>query len=255
VLKTNIGAAMRKDWDSRARSDAFHYIASWRGNWDKSSFFESGEQDYLQLVGPFLAVNHWEPQGKTMLELGCGAGRLTRSFAQRFAKVVAVDVSPEMLSRAQSYLPDAANIVWFQGDGTDLAGVETDSMDFVFCYIVLHHMPQEAVAFAYVREMLRVVKSGGLFLFQFSSLQAPTMNLKGRAAWGLVDIPWMFGFRRVSRAIAACLGLNPELAGRSWRGTVIETSRMVEVVRKAEGVVREVKGQETAMTWVGGVKS
>jgi len=255
VPKTRITAAIRKDWDERARCDTFHYIASWRSDWDQVSFFESGEQDYLQLVAPFLAANHWEPHGKTMLELGCGAGRVTRSFAQRFGKVVAVDVSAEMLSRAQSYLLDATNIAWVQCDGADLIGVEADSMDFVFSCLVLHHMPREALAFAYVREMLRAVKSGGLFLFQFSSLQAPTMNWKGRAAWGLVDIPWTFGFRRTSRGIAACLGLKPELAGRSWRGAVIETGRMVEVVRAAGGAVQDVRGQETAMTWVGGVKS
>jgi len=29
---------MRRDWDARARKNAFHYIASWRKEWDSESF-------------------------------------------------------------------------------------------------------------------------------------------------------------------------------------------------------------------------
>ena len=29
---------MRRDWDERARKDAYFYIASWRKDWDEASF-------------------------------------------------------------------------------------------------------------------------------------------------------------------------------------------------------------------------
>jgi SAM-dependent methyltransferase len=246
---------MREDWDERARSDAFHYIASWRSDWDSDSFFASGEQDYLQLVAPFLEASRFDPAAKSVLELGCGTGRMTRSFAQRFEKVFAVDLSEEMLRRARSYLPDTSNIAWIQGNGADLSCAETGSADFVFSYIVLQHLPSPSLAFHYVQEMIRVLKPGGLFLFQFNGRHAPTMNWKGRAAWELVDIPWRLGFRKASRRIAANFGLDPEMAGKSWRGPSIEASRMTEVVRAAGGVVKETKGEGTTMAWVGGMKS
>ena len=88
--------AMRQDWDERARKDAFHYIASWRKDWDPEAFFQSGEEDYQRLVAPFFSQRQWEPSGKTVLELGCGAGRMTRSFARRFERVFAVDLSGEI---------------------------------------------------------------------------------------------------------------------------------------------------------------
>lgn len=33
---------MRRDWDERARKNAFHYIAGWNQTWDEQSFFASG---------------------------------------------------------------------------------------------------------------------------------------------------------------------------------------------------------------------
>jgi hypothetical protein len=43
---------MRKDWDERARKDAFHYIGSWRKDWTPESFFQSGEEDFQRFVVP-----------------------------------------------------------------------------------------------------------------------------------------------------------------------------------------------------------
>ena len=41
--------SMRRDWDQRARKDAFYYIASWRKDWDLPGFLQSGDEDYARL--------------------------------------------------------------------------------------------------------------------------------------------------------------------------------------------------------------
>src|ERR1700735_3941382 len=112
LLSVDTTDLMRKDWDERARKDAFHYIASWRKDWTPETFFQSGEEDYHRLVAPVFKGLGWDPQGESMLELGCGAGRMTRSFAQRFSQVYAFDISNEMLGHARSLYPEAANIIW-----------------------------------------------------------------------------------------------------------------------------------------------
>jgi hypothetical protein len=38
-----ISSSMRKDWDDRARKDAYYYIASWKKDWDEQWFLCSGE--------------------------------------------------------------------------------------------------------------------------------------------------------------------------------------------------------------------
>ena len=246
---------MRQDWDERARKDAFHYIASWRKDWTPESFFQSGEEDFQRFVAPVFERCRWEPQGKAMLELGCGAGRMTRSFSQRFSRVYAFDISAEMLRHAQALYPGAANVAWTLGNGADLSGLKDESVDFVFSYIVLQHMPAPEFAFRYIREMLRVLKVGGIFLFQFNSVRTMTMNWKGRMAWKIVDFPWTLGFRGVSRRVATLLGLSPEIAGKSWRGASLNVAAVRNSIDAAGGVVQDMAGEDTPMTWCSGLKS
>jgi len=245
---------MRQDWDERARKDAFYYIASWRKDWTEESFFQSGEEDYKQLVAPVLERLQWDPHGKVMLELGCGAGRMTRSFAMRCSRVYAFDISAEMLRHAKALLPGATNIEWTLGNGANLSLMGDGTVDFAFSYIVLHHMPGRGLALAYIREMLRLLKDGGLFLFQFSTLRTPTMNWKGRMAWRVVDLFNSLGLRSLSRGVTSVLGLPVELAGRSWRGTTLDVATVRDTVKAAGGSVEEVIGEGSAMTWCAGRK-
>jgi SAM-dependent methyltransferase len=251
----NTAHLMREDWDERARRDAFHYIASWRKDWDPESFFQSGEEDYDRFVAPVSGRSHWEPEGKSMLELGCGAGRMTRSFARRFSSVIAFDISAEMLSHARALSPELSNVTWTLGNGTDFSGVADGYVDFVFSYIVLQHMPTPDFAFHYIQEMLRVLKPGGEFLFQFNSVPRMTMNWKGRMVWRLVDLPWALGLRGVSRAVASLFGLPPEIAGKSWRGASLNVAAVGKTIEDAGGRVEEMIEPGTPMTWCRGSKS
>jgi SAM-dependent methyltransferase len=246
--------AMRRDWDERARKNAFHYIASWRKEWDDESFLESGEADFARLVAPVLERCGLPASGGAMLELGCGVGRMTHSFAKRYQRVYAFDLSQEMLRRGQEIHKQRSNILWLRGNGVDLSCVASGSVDLVFSYLVLQHFPQEALAFRYVQEFLRVLRAGGIFLFQFNGGMAPTMNLRGRTAWGIVDGLWSIRLRGLSRGVARAFGFDPDAAGKSWRGVAIDARRMTEGVRAAGGEVRELSGENTPMTWCCGVK-
>ncbi len=243
-----------RDWDSRARKNAFHYIASWRKEWDPESFIASGEEDFDGLVVPVLARCDLPTAGKLMLELGCGAGRMTASFAKRFERVYAFDLSHEMLIRARRMHSAQKNILWLRSNGVDLSCVASDSMDFVFSYLVLQHLPEEALAMRYIREMLRVLRPGGVFLLQFNGGLEPTMNWRGRLSWGVMDALWAARLGMLSRGFASALGLDPALAGRSWRGASIVSSSVAECVRASSGMVREISGENTPMAWCCGIR-
>lgn len=249
ATRNKIIDAMRRDWDSRARKDAFHYIASWRKDWDVSAFLKSGEEDYERLVAPILERLDFSPHGKAMLELGCGAGRMTRSFANHFGHVLAFDVSAEMLERARPMLHETGNIEWIQGNGVDLAGAASESVDFVFSYLVLQHLPEDALACNYVREMLRVLKQGGVCLFQFNGMKRPTMNWKGRFAWGILDTLWTVRLYSFSKFLAKLIGFDPEMIGRNWHGIALTTRRVEETVADSGGAIIEIQGKDTPMAW------
>jgi len=245
---------MRRDWDARARKNAFHYIASWRKEWDLESFIAAGEEDFERLVIPVLARCGLPVTGKCMLELGCGAGRMTASFAKRFEHVYAFDVSREMLSRARQMHTEQRNILWLLSNGADLSCVASDSMNFVFSYLVLQHLPEEALAMQYIREMLRVLRPGSVFLFQFNGGFEPTMNWRGRLAWGFLDAVRAARLEMLSRTVASALGLDPALAGKSWRGASLMAASVSECVHASNGVVREITGENTPMAWCCGIR-
>jgi SAM-dependent methyltransferase len=249
---------MQRDWDERARDNVFHYICSERGGWDRESFFQSGEEDYAQLVAPVLCKLGFAPAGKSMLEVGCGVGRVTRSFARRFTTVLALDISEEMLRRGRELNKDFANIVWVWGNGGTLEVVPSDSMDFVFSYLVLQHLPAKELVLSYVREMLRVLKPGGAYCFQFNGCLRPTMNWKGRLVWGLIDRSMEphrgVLTRAAGRGLVSALSLDGLAAGKSWRGAAVPARQVLETVWQAGAAVHGVTGWGDPRTWCHGKK-
>jgi len=246
---------MRKDWNERARQNAFFYIASWRQDWNEESFFESGEMDYQNLVEPVLSQLSYSPEGCSMAELGCGAGRMTRAFARRFLSVIALDISEEMQSKAKRYLAEFSNIRWALTEGTSLVSVESSSVDFVFSYIVLQHYPSAELVAHSIHEMLRILRPGGVFLFQFNGSRKPTMNRKGRTFTFLLDALRSIGLKHVAQSLAKLAGIDPEMVGKTWRGVALRAGQVEEFVRVAGGASADFSGVDTPLAWCFGRKS
>jgi len=245
---------MRRDWDARARRNAFLYIASWCNDWDEASFFESGEQDYLRLVQPILEKLQFDPAGKSMAEFGCGAGRMTRGFARRFRSIKAVDISAEMQSRGRGYLQSFSNIEWILTDGESLSGIGSGSVDFVFSYLVLQHMPDKKLIRHAISELMRILRPGGAFLFQFNGSTGPTMNWKGRAISRVLDGLAALGFQGASRRLARLAGIDPEMVGKTWRGAALSTEEIAQAMNAANAFRYEFQDAGTPMAWCYGRK-
>lgn len=246
--------AMRQDWNERARKDAFLYIASWRKDWNEDSFFSSGEEDYQRLVAPVLQRLALDPANKSMAEIGCGAGRMTRSFATHFRAVSAIDISEEMQARAKTLLSDISNITWILSDGQSLSGLPTKSMDFVFSYLVLQHFPAPELVAETIREMLRALKPGGAYLFQFNGSHQPTMNYKGRVLSSLLDAVASAGLKRLSHFGAELAGVDPQMVGKTWRGVALRSPEIASIVRAVGGPSPAFLVENTPLAWCYGRK-
>jgi SAM-dependent methyltransferase len=251
----NAADTMRQDWDERARQDAFLYIASWRSDWSEDTFFASGESDFERLVSPTLIRLGVTPATGRIAELGCGAGRMTRTFAQRFHSVVAIDISPEMQSRGRAYLHDFSNIEWILTDGNSLAGVASAHVDFVFSYLVLQHLPSRELVAKTIEEMMRILRPSGYFLFQFNGSSLPTMNWKGRLISGALDYLQTVGLKRFSQFIARRAGIDERMVGRTWRGVSLPSDEIGSMVRAAGAVPLGFDDESTPMAWCYGQKS
>jgi SAM-dependent methyltransferase len=159
---------MRDDWDQRARENARYYVATGTTEWTDEDFFASGEKNVAEQI-----LNDMENicQGKSpsemrVLEVGCGAGRVTRALAKSFGEVHAVDVSGEMVRQAELALRDRPNAFVYQNNGKDLTVLPALEFDFAFSSIVFQHIPSRDVIENYVREVHRLLRPGALFKFQ-----------------------------------------------------------------------------------------
>lgn len=64
-------------------------------------------------------------QARTILDLGCGTGLLTRELARPGRRVIGVDPSPAMLAYARRQ-PDAERVEWIEGDASALGAPAAD---------------------------------------------------------------------------------------------------------------------------------
>lgn len=78
--------------------------------------------------------------GKTVLDVGCGTGILTRRILDRIVdgNVYALDYSPTMIETAQSKLPDS-RVTWLCRD-LHSNGLSEESFDVVCCYNAFPHL-------------------------------------------------------------------------------------------------------------------
>jgi ubiquinone/menaquinone biosynthesis C-methylase UbiE len=158
---------MRRDWDARARENARYYVATGRADWTDEDFFASGEKSISEeiLTDMINICQGKEPKQMRVLEIGCGAGRLTRALSNLFGEVHAVDISAEMVGEARKALADRPNAHIYQNNGCDLSVVPPLEFDFAFSAIVFQHIPSYDIIESYVREVHRLLRPGALFKF------------------------------------------------------------------------------------------
>jgi SAM-dependent methyltransferase len=151
---------MEDDWDKRARENSRFYIDT--GHFESEEAFEkSGEWDVENHI---LGGIDLDPRA-TVLEIGCGIGRLLKPLAQRAGAVLGVDISGEMVRQARVRLSAYPNVVVHKTDGT-LSMIAPSSVDYCFSFVVFQHFPTKQPVFDYFHEVARVLCPGGIFRFQ-----------------------------------------------------------------------------------------
>ncbi len=161
---------MRDDWNARARTDAGYFVAFGRRDSDDAQFYATATEVLNRLQSELSRIPLAERGDWRALEIGCGPGRLMRPMSRHFTEIHGVDVSDEMITLAKEKLSDVANAHVHVSDGSSLAMFPADSFEFVYSYAVFQHIPAREVVFSYLREIQRVMNTGGMAVLHFNGL-------------------------------------------------------------------------------------
>jgi SAM-dependent methyltransferase len=135
-----------------------------RGYWDLS----------LHILTPKVCEYIQRPEEKVALEIGYGGGRILNAACSYFREAIGIDIhveaeSVEALLRSQG----KSNFRLIRTAGRSL-DVDSESVDFIYSFIVLQHLPRYDLFAGYVAEAYRCLRPGGiaqLYFGRYSTLR------------------------------------------------------------------------------------
>jgi SAM-dependent methyltransferase len=165
-----------------------------------AEFVETGDHEvpaYLETFG----LRTDENQGRTLVEIGSGIGRMTCAFTREFGSVVACDLDPGFLERCYETVGRFGKVERLRtlevADGRSL-DLADRSADVAFSYITLQHCATDD-ALALSEEAVRVTRPGGTVVLNYRGPSGSDVALlpAGAVVRALYRIPKLGG--RLSR--------------------------------------------------------
>jgi SAM-dependent methyltransferase len=153
-------------WDSVAqtRSDAMYSVAGYN---DEAEWERSGRS-----TADDIAAETGLTAADTVLDIGCGAGRVGVHLAPRVRRWIGADVSRQMIGHARQALAGAGNVEFVHLTGDGLPSSLDGTVDVVYCTTVFMHL-EEWDRYRYIQGAFRALKPGGRLYVDNFSLLAP----------------------------------------------------------------------------------
>jgi 2-polyprenyl-3-methyl-5-hydroxy-6-metoxy-1,4-benzoquinol methylase len=133
----------------------------------EEQFYETGHHQAAMIRDLMHRSGREINPASTILELGCGTGRVTHALADMFAKVIAVDVSAGHLRLCEQMMRqrNKTNIQYMLLQApSDIQRIPP--IDFFFSTIVLQHNPPPVIYYFLSEIFSKVRSGGGAVLFQ-----------------------------------------------------------------------------------------
>lgn len=166
------------DWNELAEFDPLWAVLTHEdklGNlWKLDEFWTTGEQQVAATMDRLTGLG-WQGARGDVLDFGCGVGRMARALAGYFDRVTGVDISEKMTEIAGDLCADVPNVSFVVNPDDSLDLFEDNSFDCVHTFLVLQHMPSPEIALSYIYEFARILRPGGVLVFDMPTA-APRLH-------------------------------------------------------------------------------
>jgi SAM-dependent methyltransferase len=208
------------------------------GKWGIEDFFRSGEEDINALLSRATALGYARRK-EAALDFGCGVGRLTRALGQHFVECWGVDIAESMINHAMELNRDLKNLHFQVNDREDLSVFYDCAFDFIVSLITLQHVPRRRAIEAYITDFVRIVREGGIVVFQL-----PTY----------VPLIWLQNIRSKAYYLLRKVGLKPSVLYETLRlvpmeNTYIRKEEVLRIVNSSGGTVVHLEERQTSGTF------
>jgi SAM-dependent methyltransferase len=159
-------------WFNRETSHSLDQVIK-RGYWDFS----------CHILTPTVCKYIERPEEQVALEIGYGGGRLLNAACSYFHMAVGIDIHGEH-DAAEAFLKSQGthNFKLLQTTGATI-DVPDESIDFIYSFIVLQHLPSFAVFASYLRETCRTLMPGGVAQLYFGNFSRLHPLYQGYYFW------------------------------------------------------------------------
>ncbi|MCB0329202.1 MAG: glycosyltransferase [Bdellovibrionales bacterium] len=153
-----LASRMKADWDRRIAHDYRFWMSD--GYQSDEVMWQSGERDFNIITRDIESASE-----KSILEIGCGVGRLLKAAVRRYKTVYGLDISEEALKRAGQLIGSEPNLKLLLGDGYTLSHLGDRSIDVVYSFASITSTPLEIFS-RYLLEAHRVLKDDAVLRLQ-----------------------------------------------------------------------------------------
>ena len=152
-------------------------------SWDPSLYLKYATERLRPALDLMARISLAAP--RTIVDLGCGAGNVTRILAERWpmALITGVDNSAAMLAKARETLQDNPRVGWVEADlAAWPAPAPAAGVDLVYSNAALHWLDAHEILFP---RLLSAVAEGGVLAVQMpSNFHAPSHAILEEIAAG-----------------------------------------------------------------------
>jgi SAM-dependent methyltransferase len=162
-IKMTDNKYMKTYWSSFTKdmTKAMYIIRSDNKSWKLNDFLKSGVEDYNQFF--LKEENNLIPNKDSILEIGCGMGRMLYATENRFNKTYGIDIDEGMIKFAKKLPPyNSKRNEFIVSDGLGTINLSNDIISYAISIICFQHMPYKDIQIKYINEIERVLKPNGI---------------------------------------------------------------------------------------------